>query len=99
MIQFEQLTKTFRHHIVLDKIDLSIGMGDRIALIGSNGAGKTTLIRCLLGEYTFDGAVTVGGLSPREERREAQAYRLCTTAAATAKDAGRSTYQLRSIVV
>ncbi|NOR51134.1 MAG: ATP-binding cassette domain-containing protein [Gammaproteobacteria bacterium] len=70
MIQFEKLTKRFKRHTVLDNISLSIGKGDRIALIGSNGAGKTTLIRCLLGEYTFDGTVKVGGLSPREARRE-----------------------------
>lgn len=70
MIQFEQLTKKFKRQTVLDNIELNIGAGDRIALIGSNGAGKTTLIRCLLGEYTCDGSVTVGGLSPREERRE-----------------------------
>ena len=70
MIQFEKLSKRFKRHTVLDNINLSIGMGDRIALIGSNGAGKTTLIRCLLGEYTFDGTVTVDGISPRESRRE-----------------------------
>ncbi|MCW8826365.1 MAG: ABC transporter ATP-binding protein [Gammaproteobacteria bacterium] len=70
MIQFEQLTKRFKRHTVLDNIDLNIGVGDRVALIGSNGAGKTTLIRCLLGEYTFDGSVTVGGISPRDARRE-----------------------------
>lgn len=70
MIQFEQLTKRFKRHTVLDNIDLTIGVGDRIALVGSNGAGKTTLIRCLLGEYTCEGSVTVDGVSPREERRE-----------------------------
>ncbi len=70
MIQFEQLTKRFKRHTVLDNIDLTIGVGDRIALVGSNGAGKTTLIRCLLGEYTCEGSVTVEGVSPRKERRE-----------------------------
>jgi ABC-2 type transport system ATP-binding protein len=42
---------------VLDGIGLDIGLGERVALIGSNGAGKTTLIRCLLGEYTHEGEV------------------------------------------
>ncbi len=68
MIQFNNVAKTFRRARVLDGISLNIGLGERVALIGSNGAGKTTLIRCLLGEYTYDGAVTVNGLDPRGNR-------------------------------
>lgn len=68
MIRFQGVTKLFKRHRVLDGIDLDIALGERIALIGSNGAGKTTLIRCLLGEYTFGGDVSVDGQSPRAER-------------------------------
>jgi len=59
MIQFNNVAKTFRRARVLDGITLNIG---------SNGAGKTTLIRCLLGEYTFDGTVAINGLDPRSNR-------------------------------
>ncbi|ENO89649.1 ABC transporter ATP-binding protein [Thauera linaloolentis] len=68
MIRLENVTKTFRGARVLDGISLEIGLGERIALIGSNGAGKTTLIRCLLGEYVHDGLITIDGLDPRRER-------------------------------
>jgi len=68
MILFKNVAKTFRRARVLDGISLEIGLGERVALIGSNGAGKTTLIRCLLGEYIFDGAVAVDGLDPRRNR-------------------------------
>jgi ABC-2 type transport system ATP-binding protein len=68
MIRFQNVAKTFRRARVLDGIDLEIGLGERVALIGSNGAGKTTLIRCLLGEYIHDGTVTIEGRSPRTER-------------------------------
>ncbi|MDY0011879.1 MAG: ABC transporter ATP-binding protein [Rhodocyclaceae bacterium] len=68
MIRFQNLTKLFRKARVLDGVDLAFASGERIALIGSNGAGKTTLIRCLLGQYTFDGEVTVDGRSPRQAR-------------------------------
>jgi len=68
MIRCKNLSKTFKRARVLDGIDLDIALGERIALIGSNGAGKTTLIRCLLGEYTHDGEVTIDGQSPRQER-------------------------------
>jgi ABC-2 type transport system ATP-binding protein len=68
MIQFKNIAKTFRKARVLDGISLDIGIGERVALIGSNGAGKTTLIRCLLGEYTHDGEVAINGLDPRSNR-------------------------------
>jgi ABC-2 type transport system ATP-binding protein len=68
MIQFSNVAKSFRKARVLDDVSLEIGLSERVALIGSNGAGKTTLIRCLLGEYTFDGKVTIAGRDPRKER-------------------------------
>jgi ABC-2 type transport system ATP-binding protein len=70
MITFKQVYKQFRRVRVLNGIDLDIRQGDRIALVGSNGAGKTTLIRCLLGEYNFQGAITIDGLQPHANRTE-----------------------------
>lgn len=69
MIKIERLTKAFRRHVVLDAVTTTFEPGDRIALVGANGAGKTTLIRCLLGEYTFEGEIDFGGQSPRRDRR------------------------------
>ncbi|MEN9478761.1 MAG: hypothetical protein RLZZ298_156 [Pseudomonadota bacterium] len=70
MIKFSNVAKDFRKARVLDGINLNIGIGERVALIGSNGAGKTTLIRCLLGEYTHAGEVTINGLDPRNNRTQ-----------------------------
>ena len=70
MIRFQHVSKTFRRARILDGIDLQVGLGERVALIGSNGAGKTTLIRCLLGEYTHDGTVLIDGRDPRRLRTE-----------------------------
>lgn len=70
MIRIETVGKSFGRVRVLDGVTLSIGQAERVALIGSNGAGKTSLIRCLLGEYAFDGEILVDGRSPRRERRE-----------------------------
>lgn len=70
MIRFQTVTKTFRRARILDNIDLQVGLGERVALIGSNGAGKTTLIRCLLGEYVHEGTVLIDGRNPRDQRTE-----------------------------
>ena len=68
MINFDHVSKSFKRTKVLDDVNLDIGLGERVALIGSNGAGKTTLIRCLLGEYVHDGGITIEGRAPRSDR-------------------------------
>ena len=68
MIRFDHVSKSFKRDRVLDDVQLDIGLGERVALIGSNGAGKTTLIRCLLGEYVHEGSVTIDGKAPRSHR-------------------------------
>jgi len=66
MIHIHGLTKRFGERVVLDGIDLEIGVGERIVIIGPSGTGKSTLLRCLnfldrpdagrivLGELTVD---------------------------------------------
>jgi ABC-2 type transport system ATP-binding protein len=70
MIRCEGVTKRFGRVDVLQSLDLEIERGHRVALVGSNGAGKTTLIRCLLGEYTCGGRITINDLNPRTQRTE-----------------------------
>ena len=51
-----------RDKVVLDRIDLDIRDGCRVAVIGRNGAGKSTLLRLIAGIYRpTTGEVTVDG--------------------------------------
>ncbi|MCW2797154.1 ABC transporter ATP-binding protein [Nocardioides sp.] len=48
---------------VLHGVDLSVGIGERIAMVGPSGAGKSTLGRLLAGIHPpRTGSVTVGGV-------------------------------------
>jgi ATP-binding cassette subfamily B protein len=58
-------------------IDLTIGKGESLALVGENGAGKTTLIKLLTGLYTpTEGRVLVGGEDVRTWDPEALRKRI-----------------------
>jgi Cu-processing system ATP-binding protein len=49
MIEIKNLHKKFGKLTVLEGLDLKIGSGGIIAILGPNGSGKTTLIKCVLG--------------------------------------------------
>ena len=42
---------SFDNKTIIDKLDLLVMRGDRVALVGPNGVGKSTLIKLLLGDY------------------------------------------------
>lgn len=70
LLKARSLKKSFKNLEVLKGLDIDWYAGERIALIGQNGAGKTTLIRCILGEYVYDGELQVLFKNPRKQRVE-----------------------------
>ena len=48
------ISKAFGDNKLFTKLDLVLGVGDCIGLLGANGSGKTTLIKVLTGEQTPD---------------------------------------------
>lgn len=49
LLQLSDITKEFPGVLALNKVQLEIGEGEVLALVGENGAGKSTLIKILTG--------------------------------------------------
>lgn len=72
MIDIKNITKSFGSLQVLKGIDLHIGKGEVVSIVGPSGAGKTTLLQIIgtldkpdTGEITIDG-VDVSSLSKKK---------------------------------
>jgi ABC-2 type transport system ATP-binding protein len=63
--------RRYEDFAALEAIDLSIGQGELVGLIGANGAGKTTLVKCLTGIVpTTSGRAELFGQESFALRRE-----------------------------
>ena len=62
------LRKRYGGRTVVDGLDLDVGAGEIVGLIGANGAGKTTTVECIQGLRRPDaGTLRVFGLDPVKE--------------------------------
>jgi len=50
MLRASGLTIEVGGRVLLDGVDVGVGIGERVALVGGNGVGKTTLLRTLVGD-------------------------------------------------
>ncbi len=67
------LRKSYGDVVALGGLDLEVGAGECVALIGHNGSGKTTTMRLAAGQLEpTSGSVTVGGV---DVHRAADAHR------------------------
>lgn len=61
-IDIRGLSFAYAEDKVLDRLDLSIAAGEKVAIVGASGGGKSTLVQLLLGLYTPQaGEVRFGG--------------------------------------
>jgi phospholipid/cholesterol/gamma-HCH transport system ATP-binding protein len=67
--------KSFGRKIVLDGLDLEIGAGESVVVIGGSGTGKSVLAKCIIGlmqadggSVKIDGEEMVGRFSSERER-------------------------------
>ena len=71
VIRAEGLTKRYGATVAVDHIDLEVGAGEIVGILGPNGSGKTTTILMLLGlTEPTEGRAEVAGFDPLREPLE-----------------------------
>lgn len=73
-LEVKGITVRFGPVTAVNNVDLTVGPGEIVGVIGANGAGKTTLIDSITGFVPSDGSVRIGdtdlsGLSTHERAR------------------------------
>jgi ABC-type branched-subunit amino acid transport system ATPase component len=75
LLSIERLTAGYDEAAVIRELDLTVGAGEIVALLGANGAGKTTtlraisgLVRPMAGRVIFEGS-DLGRMSPSARAR------------------------------
>src|SRR3546814_20412929 len=74
-IRIRNLRKSFGSKVVLDGIDLDIGVAESVVVIGGSGTGKSVLLKCIIGLLQPDaGTIEIDGRDvvglPRGQRDE-----------------------------
>ncbi|MBK3772790.1 ATP-binding cassette domain-containing protein [Azospirillum sp. YIM DDC1] len=74
-ILLKDVHKAFGQKVVLNGIDLEVGRGESLVVIGGSGTGKSVMLKCILGLLSPDsGSIRVDGeettrLRPREREK------------------------------
>ncbi|HXQ50946.1 MAG TPA: ATP-binding cassette domain-containing protein [Stellaceae bacterium] len=58
-IKVRGLKKSFGRKLVLDGVDLDVGVGESVVVIGGSGSGKSVMVKCILGLMEPDGGSIV----------------------------------------
>ncbi len=75
-LELQNVTKSFGDHAVVRGVDLTVGDGEMVCLIGASGSGKSTLLRCMnLLEPIDDGMILLDGDDISEPGRDPQPVR------------------------
>jgi len=73
LLEVSGLTCRYERIEALRGVDLKVGVGELVALVGANGAGKTTLLRCISGvQPAAGGAIRFAGEDITRARPDAR---------------------------
>ena len=75
LLEVRSLTRMFGDLTAVEDVDMEVGPGEVVGLIGANGAGKTTLIRMMLGLLRpTEGSIALFGAPPSRAARKRLGY-------------------------
>ena len=60
VLEMNNLGKSYGEKVLFKNVNLTIGRGEKIALLGPNGVGKSTLLKAIMRSIDFEGTVTNG---------------------------------------
>ena len=79
MLEVRGLEAWYGKSQVLRGVDLAVGKGEIVALLGRNGAGRSTTLKAIMGAVTRQGSITfdgkpIGALAPHQVARLGLGY-------------------------
>jgi ATP-binding cassette, subfamily F, member 3 len=60
VLEINQLGKSYDARCLFKEVSITVGRGEKIALLGPNGVGKSTLLKAIMSNITHDGEVMLG---------------------------------------
>lgn len=60
VLEMEHVGKAYGDKRLFRDISITVGRGEKIALLGPNGVGKSTLFKCVMQEINHEGTVNLG---------------------------------------
>jgi len=60
VLNMENMGKTYGDKMLFNGVNLTVGRGEKIALLGANGTGKSTLLKRIMNDLDGDGKVEYG---------------------------------------
>lgn len=60
LLELNEMGKSYGDKVLFKNINITIGRGEKIALLGANGVGKSTLLKRMMNELDGEGVVNLG---------------------------------------
>ena len=60
VLEVNGLGKSYEGRCLFKEVSITVGRGEKIALLGPNGVGKSTLLKAIMGSIASDGQVNLG---------------------------------------